>query len=106
MVATDATFERADLRGEPVWVGKCIHCGADLVVREDGTPVGRATVEHIAPRNRGGTDEPENLALACARCNHQKGHRHDVRRRPSARTLEVEAALLERRRKRLRDPGT
>ena len=103
VVSTDATFEPAELRGEAVWVGKCIHCNAKLVVRDDGSPVGAATVEHIVPRNRGGGDEPENLALACARCNFQKGYRHDARRRPSARSLEIEAALIERRRRRLRD---
>ena len=102
VIETDRTFERAEQRGEPVWVGKCIHCNADLVVRDDGTPVGRATVEHIVPRRRGGTDDPENLALACARCNYQKGYRHDASRRPSARALEIEAALLQRRRDRLR----
>jgi 5-methylcytosine-specific restriction endonuclease McrA len=103
IAATDASFERAEHQGELVWVGKCIHCNAALVVRLDGTPVGNATVEHIVPQSRGGTDEPANLALACARCNYQKGRRHDRHRRPSERAKQVEAALLERRRRRLRD---
>lgn len=29
--------------------------------------------EHIRPRRHGGTDEIENLAWACARCNERKG---------------------------------
>ncbi len=29
--------------------------------------------EHIRPRRHGGTDEPANLAWACARCNERKG---------------------------------
>lgn len=30
------------------------------------------SVEHIVPRARGGTDDPENLALACQGCNNRK----------------------------------
>ena len=40
---------------------------------------GSATLEHIVPRTHGGGDELENLGLACASCNHQKGRRLDVR---------------------------
>lgn len=30
-------------------------------------------VEHILPRQHGGTEQPENLALACHLCNRKKG---------------------------------
>jgi hypothetical protein len=30
-------------------------------------------VEHVIAKQHGGTDEPENLALCCARCNLSKG---------------------------------
>jgi hypothetical protein len=30
-------------------------------------------IEHVVPRQHGGTDEPGNLALACHRCNFRKG---------------------------------
>ena len=30
-------------------------------------------VEHILPRQHGGTDDPSNLAFACPRCNAHKG---------------------------------
>jgi hypothetical protein len=30
-------------------------------------------VEHIIPRQHGGTDDPQNLALACFHCNLHKG---------------------------------
>ena len=30
-------------------------------------------IEHIIAKQHGGGDEDENLALACDRCNHQKG---------------------------------
>ena len=33
----------------------------------------RFHVEHVIPRQHGGGDEPENLALACHHCNLHKG---------------------------------
>lgn len=33
------------------------------------TPDNWATIEHLTDRARGGTDQPENLTLACQRCN-------------------------------------
>ncbi len=35
-------------------------------------------IEHILPRSRGGSDDPDNLALACPRCNLQKSDRTEV----------------------------
>ena len=32
-------------------------------------------LEHVRPRSRGGTDEPDNLALACPQCNLHKADR-------------------------------
>jgi phage terminase large subunit-like protein len=33
----------------------------------------RFHIEHIIPRQHGGTDDADNLALACPNCNFQKG---------------------------------
>jgi hypothetical protein len=33
----------------------------------------RFHIEHVRPRQHGGTDEPDNLALACPNCNWSKG---------------------------------
>lgn len=33
------------------------------------------TLDHIEPRSRGGSDEPENLATSCVPCNQRKGSR-------------------------------
>lgn len=34
----------------------------------------QATVEHIIPRGRGGTDDPSNLASACHMCNQRRAY--------------------------------
>lgn len=99
---TDSTFERTVLDGQAVWVGKCIHCGAKLVVRDDGWALGKASLEHVWPSTQGGTEDIENLAVACAGCNREKGVRHD--RRGGQRLEEVVAVLRERRAVRWRDP--
>jgi 5-methylcytosine-specific restriction endonuclease McrA len=100
---TDATFEKTTLDGQVVWVGKCIHCGKKLVVRDDGRAMGEATLEHVWPETQGGTDAVDNLAVACAGCNREKGARHDHKGGP--RLDEVVAKLRERRTERWREPG-
>ncbi len=99
---TDSTFERTTLDGRPVWVGKCIHCNSKLVVADDGRSLGAATLEHVWPEAQGGTNDVTNLAVACARCNREKGSRHDHRGGP--RLEQVVALLQARRLERWRDP--
>jgi 5-methylcytosine-specific restriction endonuclease McrA len=40
-----------------------------------GTEDGPFDVDHIHPVARGGSDDPENLCVACAPCNRSKGAR-------------------------------
>jgi HNH endonuclease len=47
---------------------KCEYC---LLAVAD-TPYGHQ-IDHIIPRQHGGKDELENLALCCSRCNRHKG---------------------------------
>jgi 5-methylcytosine-specific restriction endonuclease McrA len=77
----DSTFEPRLVRGNRAWVGRCIHCRRAIVVPEDPREPASATLEHIVPRTHGGGDELDNLALACASCNHAKGRKLDARRR-------------------------
>jgi 5-methylcytosine-specific restriction endonuclease McrA len=70
----------------------------------DGEPISRATIEHIVPKSHGGTDDLDNLALADARANNQKGVRHDTRRWNDPKLQEIIARLQERRRQRWRTP--
>lgn len=103
IVATDTTFERRVVRGEVVFVGKCIHCSSALTVGTRGETWG-ATVEHIVPRTHGGTDALENVALACARCNQGKGKRLDKRPRSDPTLARVIEMLQARRHERWREP--
>ena len=105
VAATDNTFERATRGGEAVWVGKCIHCGRKLIIADTGAPISRATLEHIWPRNHGGGNAIENLAIACAGCNREKGGRHDHKLETDPRLREIVAELQRRRKERWRDPA-
>ena len=44
--------------------GRCEYCHSP-----EWVCAARFTLDHLLPRSRGGTDEPDNLALACRRCN-------------------------------------
>ena len=48
--------------------GKCNGC-------EVLFPFRNMTIDHITPRSRGGTDDPDNLQLLCGACNSTKGNR-------------------------------
>ncbi|MBI5387803.1 MAG: HNH endonuclease [Verrucomicrobia bacterium] len=48
---------------------RCEYCR----LRQEDLPGCPFHLEHIRPRQHGGTGEPENLAWACFRCNRHKG---------------------------------
>lgn len=68
--------------------GKCCYCEQPMVRADEDVNVAasqfgiacheverrRATIEHLVRRCEGGSDIPDNLALACRRCN--EGRRH------------------------------
>lgn len=45
---------------------KCIYCGENISGR-------LYTIEHLTPLSRGGSNDVENIALACRSCNARKG---------------------------------
>lgn len=102
---TDNTFELVEYRGRTVWAGKCIHCNGELLLEENGQPISRVTVEHLRPKVAGGTDEPLNTALSCARCNNQKGVRHDRNVGVDPRADALVEQLLRKRKQRWREAG-
>lgn len=101
-----------------IWSTRCLHCRSALQLRDDGEPLGNTTLEHVVPQAWFGrraaaaltgqvgddADDPRNLALACARCNHDKGKGHDARGPADVRAYEVVDALLATRLGRWRDP--
>jgi hypothetical protein len=48
---------------------RCEYCA----LHQDDSPLAALHVEHILPRKHGGTDDLDNLALACIKCNLHKG---------------------------------
>jgi HNH endonuclease len=48
---------------------RCEYCG----LHQDHSPLAPLQIEHIIPRKHGGTDDFQNLALACIDCNLGKG---------------------------------
>ena len=85
---TDVTFSR---RGGD-WVGKCLICNGPIAF--DARTGEGATLEHIRARHRGGTDDPDNLGVAHARCNGEKGRRWDPKRRRAASEYDAFVARL------------
>ena len=99
VVRTDSAFSydvvgSTDRHG---WVGRCFYCGRRIYVTDGGES--SATLEHIRPLKRGGTNDLENLALACKGCNEEKGRNAD-RSKPD----EYFDELLLRRQERWREP--
>ena len=46
---------------------KCEYCHSP-----ERISTSRFTLDHVHPRSLGGSDDPENLALACSRCNQRR----------------------------------
>lgn len=49
---------------------RCVYCG-----RWCGLAPGRATLDHVVPREDGGTNEARNLITSCRPCNNSKGRK-------------------------------
>jgi 5-methylcytosine-specific restriction endonuclease McrA len=49
-----------------LFMAPCYYCKRVFMVTE-------LTVEHIVPLCLGGSNDPANIALACAPCNHERG---------------------------------
>jgi 5-methylcytosine-specific restriction endonuclease McrA len=112
---TDTRARRVD----DSWQTRCLHCRAAVAIRDDGAPLGSTTLEHIVPRSwfgrrqaetitstLAGPEDPLNLALACARCNQQKGRGPDAHGPSDDRARAIVARLLAARRARYRPlPG-
>ena len=61
--------ERAKARVRERAGRRCEYCQLE----QSDSPLAALHIEHIIPKAHGGTDDPENLALACIDCNLHKG---------------------------------
>jgi endonuclease I len=51
---------------------QCYWCKQEC--REESGHPNTATIEHITPRSKGGSNEMDNLAMACYNCNNRRGN--------------------------------
>lgn len=50
--------------------GKCYYCGVKMI-QQRGKPNSQ-TVDHVVPLDKGGRNSPDNLVIACLKCNCSK----------------------------------
>jgi len=96
LIALVERIARSDRTFEPIngrWHGTCLICNGRLAF-DANRPEG-VNVEHIVPRNGGGTNDLRNLALTHASCNAEKGRNWDDRRARRGRDVEY-ARLIAR----------
>lgn len=69
--------------------GSCALCGQAMLKNRFDAPHAtiwarkRATIDHILPRSKSGSDAPDNLQLVHAHCNKRKGAKQLTRLSPT-----------------------
>lgn len=55
--------------------GKCYFCDCETHLRKNGGPIEQrmATIEHMIPKSRGGSNLMINLKMSCYDCNNSRG---------------------------------
>ena len=51
---------------------KCCFCGCDTT--DERKKKHSSTIEHVKPKSLGGSNEWDNLAMSCDRCNNKRGN--------------------------------
>lgn len=76
--------------------GLCCYCGCATILHPPPWPHGTqpphdfATLEHLRRKSEGGTNHPDNVAIACWQCNNDRGEMSWV----EFKTLKVRSRLL------------
>ena len=52
----------------------CCWCRCETLLNVAESHPRRATIEHILPKSKGGTNHVDNLRVACRACNHARGN--------------------------------
>ena len=65
--------------------GRCRWCNRLMIRPRNGKfrqplPADAATIDHVIPVTRGGTDDSSNLVLACHACNRKNGNTLPIER--------------------------
>ena len=84
------------------WV--CWLCGGDVDAAATGTPWA-ASVDHVVPKSRGGSNDQTNLRLAHKRCNGRRGSRIPELQWPARFGVLHEAPLWQALQRAARRPG-
>ena len=53
----------------------CPICGVKMVNKGSPKLHNFATIDHIVPKSKGGTNNIENLRLICRKCNNKRGNK-------------------------------
>jgi len=61
---------------------RCVWCESPVArqsrfisVDDNNRPIPQATIDHVVPRSRGGTNDASNLITCCSDCNAKRGDR-------------------------------
>jgi len=57
--------------------GRCVYCGNRMwvpTIHQPGRSGKMASVEHIVPKSKGGTNTADNLTCSCSACNTARGN--------------------------------
>lgn len=65
------------------------HCRCEYCHADERWQFVRFTLDHVCPRSAGGSDLPDNLALACRNCNERRSDRTFARDPSSGETVPV-----------------
>jgi 5-methylcytosine-specific restriction endonuclease McrA len=56
-----------------VWCKRRVRTARTVAQRKGGVRARVACLDHVVPRNEGGTNDPSNLLTACVQCNEARG---------------------------------